>query len=69
MSGFIKAITQIYPDKTVASVKPKSVLKRFKETRFAAGANREYMMHLERCGIPYAEFVEIALEAMKDFKY
>lgn len=69
MSGFIKAIAQIYPDKKVSSVKPKSVTKRFKETRFAAGANREYMMHIERCGIPYAEFAEIALDAMKDFEY
>ena len=69
MSGFIKAIAQIYPDKKVASVKPKSVLKRFKETRFAAGANREYMMHIERCGIPFAEFAEMALDAMKDFEY
>ena len=69
MSGFIKAIAQIYPDKKVIAVKPKSVIKRFKEVRFAAGANREYMMHIERCGIPYAEFAEIALEAMKDFEY
>ena len=69
MSGFIKAIAQIYPDKKVSSVKPKSVTKRFKETRFAAGANREYMMHIERCKIPYAEFAEMALDAMKDFEY
>ena len=69
MSGFIKAIAQIYPDKKVSSVKPKSVTKRFKETRFAAGANREYMMHIEKCNIPYAEFAEIALDAMKDFVY
>ena len=41
MSGFIKAVAQIYPDKKVASVKHKSVNKRFKETRFAAGANRQ----------------------------
>ena len=40
-----------------------------KETRFAAGANREYMMHIERCGIPYAEFAELSLDAMKDFAY
>ena len=29
MSGFLKAIAQIYPDKKIASVKHKSVLKRF----------------------------------------
>lgn len=69
MSGFIKAIAQIYPDKKVSSVKSKSVLKRFKESRFAAGANREYMMSIERTGISYPEFVDIALDAMKDFEY
>lgn len=69
MSGFIKAIAQIYPEKKVLVVKPKSVTKRFKEARFAAGANREYMMHIEECGIPYEEFVVMALDAMKDFDY
>lgn len=69
MSGFIKAIAQIHPDKKVCNIKPKSVIKRFKETRFAAGANREYMMNIERTGIPYAEFVDMALDAMKEFVY
>ena len=39
MSGFVKAVAQIYPDKKIASVKHKSVMKRFNEHRFAAGAN------------------------------
>ena len=29
MSGFVKAVAQIYPDKKIASVKHKSVMKRF----------------------------------------
>ena len=69
MSGFVKAVAQIYPDKKVTSVKQKSILKRFKETRFAAGANREYMMAIERVGITYPEFADLALDAMKDFAY
>ncbi|MCF0143534.1 MAG: phosphohydrolase [Firmicutes bacterium] len=64
MSGFIKAIAQIYPDKKVASVKHKSVSKRFKESRFAAGANRQYMMEIEKTGISFDEFIDIALESM-----
>ena len=64
MSGFIKAIAQIYPDKKVASVKHKSVNKRFKETRFAAGANRQYMSLIEKTGISWDEFIDIALESM-----
>ena len=64
MSGFVKAVAQIYPDKKVASVKPKSIRKRFKETRFAAGANRQYMMAIEEVGIPFDDVAEIALQAM-----
>ena len=66
MSGFIKAIAQIYPDKKVASVKHKSVNKRFKEARFAAGANREYMKLIEKTGMDWDEFIDIALESMTE---
>ena len=40
--------------------------KRFKETRFAAGANRQYMMEIEKTGITWDEFIDISLEAMKE---
>ena len=66
MSGFIKAIAQIYPDKKVASVKHKSVTKRFKESRFAAGANRQYMSLIEKTGMSMDEFIDIALESMRE---
>jgi predicted hydrolase (HD superfamily) len=66
MSGFVKAVAQIYPDKKVASVKHKSVNKRFKETRFAAGANRQFMMEIEKTGITWDEFIDIALDSMKE---
>lgn len=64
MSGFLKAIAQIYPDKKIASVKHKSVIKRFKETRFAAGANREYMKAIELTGITFDEFIDVSLNKM-----
>ena len=66
MSGFLKAIAQIYPDKKIASVKHKSVNKRFKETRFAAGANRQYMSLIEKAGMDWDEFVDVSLEAMRE---
>ena len=66
MSGFLKAIAQIYPDKKSASVKHKSVNKRFKETRFAAGANRQFMSLIEKAGMEWDEFVDVSLEAMKE---
>lgn len=64
MSGFVKAVAQIYPDKKLASVKHKSIAKRFNEHRFAAGANRQYMMEIEKTGISWDEFIDIAYESM-----
>lgn len=65
MSGFLKAIAQIYPDKKIASVKKKSVNKRFGELRFASGANRDYMESIEFTGMSLDEFIDIALEEMR----
>ena len=64
MSGFVKAVAQIYPDKKLASVKTKSILKRFNELRFAAGANRDYMESIEYTGISLEEFAQIAKDSM-----
>ncbi|MEF9840321.1 MAG: HD domain-containing protein [Lachnospiraceae bacterium] len=64
MSGFCKAVAQIYPDKKIASVKPKSVMKRFNESRFAAGANRDYMESIEFTGMSLNTFIDIALEQL-----
>ena len=66
MSGFLKAVAQVYPDKKIASVKHKSVIKRFNESRFAAGANRLYMEAIEDAGLDFDEFIDIALEQMRD---
>lgn len=64
MSGFIAAIAKGYPDNKVASVKVSSVLKRFKEKRYARGANRDYMKAIENTGISLEEFAALALDAM-----
>ena len=64
MSGFVKAVAQIYPDKKIASVKHKSVMKRFNELRFASGANRDYMEMIEFTGLSLDDLIDIALEEM-----
>ena len=64
MSGFCKSVAQIYPDKKIASVKHKSVVKRFKEVRFAAGANREYMNAIVNTGLTLDDLIDVALEEM-----
>ncbi len=66
ITGFINAITLVYPDKKIKSVKVKSITKRMSEVRFAAGANREAMKSIERLGIKFPEFAELALNAMTE---
>mgnify|MGYP001324403248 CR=1 FL=1 len=61
----ITATALVYPDKKLASVKPKSITKRMKEKAFAASVNRETIMECEKIGIPLAEFAELSLKAMQ----
>jgi predicted hydrolase (HD superfamily) len=66
ITGFITAITFVYPDKKIKSVKVKSIVKRMDEVRFAAGANREAMWSIEELGISFPEFAELSLKAMTE---
>lgn len=68
MSGFVKAVAQIYPDKQITSVKHKSVMKRFNEMRFASGANRDYMEAIEFTGLSLDDLIDVALEEMTVIK-
>jgi len=65
ITGLIVATTLVYPDKKLASVKPKSIRKRMKEKAFAASVNREIIMECEKIGIDLSEFCEITLAAMQ----
>lgn len=65
ITGLIYATALVYPDRKLAPVKPKSILKRMKEKAFAASVRRENIMECEQIGIPLPEFVEISLNAMK----
>jgi len=65
ITGMIVATTLVYPDKKLASVKPRSVIKRMKEKKFAASVHRENIMECELIGIPLPEFVEISIGAMR----
>ena len=65
ITGLIVATALVYPDKKLASVKVKSVRKRFKERHFAAGADRQIIAECETIGIPLDEFCAICLEAMQ----
>ena len=65
LTGLVVAATLMHPSKTLAAVVPETVLKRFKEKRFAAGANREQIASCSELGLSLEEFVAMALEAMQ----
>ena len=65
ITGLIIATALVYPDKKLASVKSKSIVKRMKEKAFAASVNRDIILECEVIGIPLPEFAEIALRAMQ----
>ena len=64
ITGLIFATTYVYPDKKLASVKPKSVVKRMKEKIFAASVRRENILECEKIGIQIDEFADLAIKSM-----
>ncbi len=66
ITGLVIATALVYPDKKLASVKPKSVKKRFKQKAFARGANRETIAECEHCGLTIEEFCALSLQALTD---
>jgi putative nucleotidyltransferase with HDIG domain len=66
ITGLIYATALVYPDRKIASVKYKSVVKRMGEKAFAASVKRENIMECEKIGISLEEFVQISVDAMKE---
>ncbi|MBI3485378.1 phosphohydrolase [Candidatus Daviesbacteria bacterium] len=67
LSGLITACALVRPDKKLSSVTVESVLKKFPQKSFAAGAKREQILACEKeLNIPLEEFVKIALDAMQN---
>lgn len=66
ITGLVMATTMVYPERKLAVVKPKSVVKRMKEKAFAASVKRETIMECEKIGIPIDEFATLAVEAMRE---
>ncbi len=65
LTGLIVAAALMHPSRKLAEVDVNFVLNRFKEKRFAQGANREQIKSCEELGLSLREFIEIALDAMK----
>jgi len=65
VTGLIVASALMHPTKSLAGMDAAFVGKRFKEKRFAAGANREAIASCSELNLDLQEFLEISLEAMR----
>ena len=65
ITGLITAVTLVYPDRKLSSVKVSSIVKRMKEKAFARSVNRDTIMECERFGFDINRFADIALKAMQ----
>lgn len=65
VTGLITAAALIRPDKLM-TLTADSVLKRFKEKRFAAGVIREQISRCQDINYDLLPFISLALQAMKD---
>ena len=65
VTGLIVAAALMHPDKKLKSIDVDFIMRRFKEKRFAAGANREQIKTCADFDLSLEEFLEIALKSMQ----
>lgn len=65
LTGLITAGALVRPDKKLAGLTVESLMKRFKEKSFAAGAKREQIALCSEIGLKLEEFLKLGLEAMQ----
>ena len=65
LTGLITAAALVRPDKKLAGLEARSVIKRFKEKGFAAGADRGQISSCRELGLELSEFVKLGLKAMQ----
>jgi len=66
ITGLIVAAALMHPTKKLKNVDSDFVERRFREKRFAAGANRDQIKTCEEFGISLHDFIELALTAMQE---
>lgn len=64
-TGLIVAAALMHPDKKLAKLDTDFIMRRFKEKRFAAGANREQIRTCSGFGVELEEFIGICLKGMQ----
>lgn len=66
LTGLVKATAMVRPSKSVLDMKPKSVKKKWKDKRFAAGVNREVIEKgAQMLGVELSELITDTIEGMK----
>lgn len=65
VTGLITAAALMHPSKKLAEVQVSSIMKRFKDKRFAAGARRESIAKCSELGLSLEEFLGLALDGMR----
>lgn len=66
ITGLIVAAVLMHPTKKLVAVDTDFVLRRFRDKRFAAGANREQILKCTELGLSLEEFTSICLKAMQE---
>jgi len=69
LTGLIVASALMHPEKRLKALDVQFVLRRFKEKRFAAGANREQISTCKNLGLELNEFIEICLRGMQNISH
>lgn len=65
LTGLITAAALVLPDKKLSSLTTASIMKKFRNTKFAAAVDREHISLCEqKLGIPLEEFIDIVWSGM-----
>jgi len=64
VTGLITAATLMRPDRSIKTMKLSSLKKKFKNRKFAAGANRDQMIRSSELGLEISDFLELSMNAM-----
>jgi predicted hydrolase (HD superfamily) len=64
-TGLVVAAVLMHPSRKLAQLPVKSLLKRHKDKRFAAGARRDAIASCSELGLTLPEFFELALDGMR----
>lgn len=66
VTGLITAAALMHPAKKLQGVDLRFLLRRFRETRFAAGANRDQIKSCSGLGIDVEDFLSLSLNSMQE---